>query len=225
MDIKKIYRAWIEVKGESISAYAIPNLVKVPDEEVHLRFKLNEKCGELNAIALGKDFRIDYDSSSIEMLEAKPKSRYGRLKNSQGETDFQIVEEGLSDAIAYYLTDSHEKAGEGVGLEVMPQRDDVTEDDQIAINSEGRIYVSGNVKDKVVKVRTTVVYPRVVVVLPELLVEVRSHLVCLWGDGSIKYVGVKGEIQTGGVISPKNQMRTVKIDLGEVEIETLCDIS
>ncbi|MCC5616534.1 hypothetical protein LC605_15930 [Nostoc sp. CHAB 5836] len=224
MNIKKVYRAWVEVKGEPIAAYAMPHSVKITESEAQLTFKLQPECAEISAIALGKQYRVDYDARSIEMLEAKPKSRSGRLKNSNGQTNFQIVEEELSSAIAYYLTDSNEKSGEGVGLEIMPHRDDVTEDDQIAINSEGRIYVSSNVKDKVVKVRTVVIYKRVVVVLPELLDEVRSHFVCLWGDGDIKYVGVKGKVQTGGVISPKNQMRTVKIDVDEVKVESLCGI-
>ena len=224
MNIKKVYRAWVEVEGQAISAYAMPYSVKVTDSVAQLTFKINNNCAELSAIALGKQYRVDYDAQTVEMLEAKSKSRSGLLKNSTGEANFQIVEEELSSAIAYYLTDSNEKSGEGVGLDIVPHRDDVTEDDQIAINSQGRIYIASNVKDKVVKVRATVIYPRVVVVLPELLNEVRSHLVCLWGDGSIKYVGVRGEVQTGGIISPKNQMRTVKIDVNEIRVEDLCAI-
>ena len=225
MDIKKVYRAWLEVNGNAIAAYAIPKSVKITDSVAQLTFKLNNDCAELNAIAVGKEYRVDYDAQSTEMLEAKPKSRYGRLKNSSGEANVQIVEDELSNCVAYYLTDSNEKAGEGVGLEIVPHPDDVGEDDQIAINAEGKIYVSGNIKDKVVKVRTAVVYPRVVVVLPELLEEVRSHFVVLWGNGQIKYVGVEGKVQTGGAISPKNKMRTVKIDVDEIKVEDLCGTS
>lgn len=221
LDIKKVYRTWVEVHGSPIRAYAIADKVKITETEAHLTFKMDANCGELNAIALGKDYQVDYDCRSVEMLEAKPKSRHGRLKDSRGESDFQVVEEELSNAIAYYLTDSNEKTGEGSGLEIMSHRDDVVDDDQIAINSEGRIYVASNLKDKIVKVKTAVTYPRIVAVLPEDLKSIMAHFVCLWGDDSIKYCGAIGVVQRGGTVSLKNQLRAVRIDIEELRIENL----
>jgi len=221
MEIQKVYRAWIEVKGEPITAYALPNLVKFTEDQLQLTFKANIKCAELSAIALGKDYRVDHDARSVEILECHLKSRSGRLKDSGGESNFQIIESELSSAIAYYLNDSNQKTGEGSGLEIVPHRDDVGEDDQIAINSEGRIYVSKNLKDKVVKVRTAVIYPRIIAVLPESLKEAIAHVVCLWDDNSIRYVQVKGEPQTGKTVSPKNQLRTIKLSIDETKVEVL----
>lgn len=211
----------MEVKGESIAAYAIPTSVKLTDEQLQMMFKLNIDCAELSAIALGRDYRVDRDARSFEMLECHLKSRSGRLKDLGGESNFQIVESELSSAIAYYLNDSNQKTGEGSGLEIVPHRDDVGEDDQIAINSEGRIYVSKNLKDKLVKVKTAVIYPRSITVLPEFLEDVIAHIVCLWEDNSIRYVRVLGEPQTGNAISPKNQLRTIKLRVDETKVEVL----
>lgn len=218
MEVKKVHRAWIEVKGQTINALAIASQVKLSNEELSLTFKLNERCAEINAIAIGKDYRIDDNLRFTEILECTTKTRNGRLKDSRGESDFQIIEEELSQAIAYYLNDSAGKTGEGAGLQIVPHRDDVTDDDQIAINSLGRVYLSGNLKDKTIKVRTAVIYKRVVTVLDEPIKDVRSHLVCTWADDSLKYLQIDGEIQTGVTFAPKNQMRTVKIDVSEIRV-------
>lgn len=219
-EIKKIYRAWIEVKGEAIAAFANPGLVKWGHEQVQMTFRVNDKCAELQAIALGLDYQIDYDFHTTELLECQPKSQNSRLKNSTDDSNFQIVESELSNAIAYYLADANQKTGEGGSLEIVEYREDVVEDDQIAINKEGRIYVSKNLKDKVIKIKTQVIYERIIIVLQKPLLDAVVHIVCLWNDGSIKYIGVNGEIQKGNN-SAKNQLKTVQININEMRLETV----
>jgi hypothetical protein len=123
--------------------------------------------------------------------------------------------------MAYYLVDSAQKTGEGIGLEIVEHPDDVLDDDQIAISPEGRIYVSKNVKDKVVKVRTSIVYPRQVIVMQTPLEQINAHLVYLSKNGNIEYLGIKGELEQNKGVSTKNKLSTVKINITEKKVEDL----
>ncbi|PHJ64933.1 hypothetical protein VF04_03855 [Nostoc linckia z7] len=221
MGIKKIYRAWLEAKQEVIQALAIPHLVKISVDKLQMTFKTENQSSELNAIALGLDYEVQHNIQTIELLQAHPKSQNSRLKNTSGKTNFHLIESELSSAIAYYLVDSNQKSGEGIGLEVVSHPDEVFDDDQIAINSEGRIYISKNVKDKIVKVRTPVIYPRQVIVMQNDLEQIIAHLVCLSETGNVEYLEIKGNLEQNKGVSAKNKLTTIKINIVEKRVEVL----
>lgn len=223
----KVYRAWLEVGGTIIQALALPTTVKLLCGEsdlasnLQMTFRLSPECTELSAIALGKKFEIIDYGSSTELLEAKPSKRIAKLKDSDGNGNFSLRTEDLSNAIAYYLHDSSDKSGEGNQIQIVSSKAEVTEDDQVAINSSGQIYVSQNLSGKTIKVRTTCVIPRFVNVLPDCLGIITAHIVAKCKDDSMKYFGLSGTTFSVGKLSIKNQLITVNLAITDTRVEEL----
>ena len=186
---KRFCKAWIEVKGAVVGALAINDLVRLTNDQLSLTFRADTKNAELSAIAAGLDYVINENIVIKEVLECKPKKRLGILKLS-GSSDFTIHD--LDSAIAWYLEDASNGEKESKGLTIV-KRADLKGEDEIAIATDGRIFVSENVDGKQVKLRADIRLPRQVMHLPGVIKDIKAHLV-YEEKNNVKYLGVIGEI-------------------------------
>lgn len=222
---QKFCRVWIESKNAIVQSYAIPNTVNLSPTELSMTFRVNDKCPELVAIAHGNDYVVAENSVVKEVLTCKPKNRVGRLKTLGGNKDFKIHD--IDSAIAWYLLEESGQSkheAEAKGLEIVV-KSEVKNEDQIAISQDGRIYVSENVNDKLVKIKCEIIIPRQVIHLPFSLSEIKAHLV-YEEDEHIKYTAITGKVKfensKGGGVNLKEK-QTVKMSVDSQDTVILLD--
>lgn len=211
---KQFCRAWLEVKGKVVDAIAVNNSIKLSETELSMTFQGNSQPAELTSIAAGSDFVVEENSIVTEILEAKVKNKVGKLKFS-GSSDFKL--HSIDSAIAWYLVGEGEKESEAKGLEIV-KKSEVKFDDQIAISQDGRIFVSENVNDKLVKIRTDICIPRQVMTMPIPLPEIKAHLIYVEND-AVWYSGIVGKVINSN--SSLKQKKTVVMQISERTIEAV----
>lgn len=211
---KNIYCAWISVDNKPIESLAEKGSIEIDKDNVlSARFQVNENSAELYSVSLGKQFSVIENDTFTEILEAKPTQQLARLKDDAGNSNFEIVKEDLHKAIAYYLIDDSDKPGKGTGLQIVPDKKDVTDSDLIAINSKGQIYVSENVKGKVVKVRCNVLVKRKVITLNNALGPINFHVIAKEIDGTIIVKTYEGQPQKNIGVNGKNRFCPIKLQI------------
>lgn len=186
---KQFCRAWLEVKNKVVEAFAVKDSIQLSETQLSMTFQGNNQPAELSSIAAGSDFIIEENSIVTEILDSKPKNKIGKLKFS-GSSDFKI--HSISNAIAWYIVSESEKDSEAKGLEIV-KKSEVKFDDQIAISQDGRIFVSENVNDKLVKIRTDICIPRQVMTMPIPLPEIKAHLIYV-ENNAVWYSGIVGKV-------------------------------
>lgn len=211
---KQFCRAWLEVKGKVVDAIAVNNSIKLSETELSMTFQGNSQPAELTSIAAGSDFVVEENSIVTEILEAKVKNKVGKLKFS-GSSDFKL--HSIDSAIAWYLVGEGEKESEAKGLEIV-KKSEVKFDDQIAISQDGRIFVSENVNDKLVKIRTDICIPRQVMTMPIPLSEIKAHLIYV-ENNAVWYSGIVGKVINSN--SSLKQKKTVVMQISERTIEAV----
>ena len=211
---KQFCRAWLEVKGKVIDAIAVNNSIKLSETELSMTFQGNSQPAELTSIAAGSDFIIEENSIVTEILETKVKNKVGKLKFS-GSSDFKL--HSIDSAIAWYLVGEGEKESEAKGLEIV-KKSEVKFDDQIAISQDGRIFVSENVNDKLVKIRTDICIPRQVMTMPIPLPEIKAHLIYVEND-AVWYSGIVGKVINSN--SSLKQKKTVVMQISQRTVEAV----
>ena len=211
---KQFCRAWLEVKGKVVDAIALNTSIALSETELSMTFQGNSQPAELTSIAAGSDFVVEENSIITEILETKVKNKVGKLKFSRS-TDFTI--HSLDCAIAWYLVGEGEKESEAKGLEIV-KKSEVKFDDQIAISQDGRIFVSENVNDKLVKIRTEFCIPRQVMTMPIPLPEIKAHLIYVEND-AVWYSGIVGKVINSN--SSLKQKKTVVMQISERTIEAV----
>jgi hypothetical protein len=209
---KQFCRAWLEVKGKVVDAIALNTSIKLSETELSMTFQGNSQPAELTSIAAGSNFVVEENSIVTEILETKVKNKVGKLKFS-GSSDFKI--HSIDSAIAWYLVGEGEKESEAKGLEIV-KKSEVKFDDQIAISQDGRIFVSENVNDKLVKIRTEICIPRQVMTMPIPLPEIKAHLIYVEND-AVWYSGIVGKVINSN--SSLKQKKTVVMQISERTIE------
>ena len=205
---KQFCRAWLEVKGKVVDAIAVNNSIKLSETELSMTFQGNSQPAELTSIAAGSHFVVEENSIVTEILETKVKNKVGKLKFS-GSSDFKI--HSIDSAIAWYLVGEGEKESEAKGLEIV-KKSEVKFDDQIAISQDGRIFVSENVNDKLVKIRTDICIPRQVMTMPIPLPEIKAHLIYVEND-AVWYSGIVGKVVNSN--SSLKQKKTIVVQISE----------
>ena len=211
---KQFCRAWLEVKGKVVDAIAVNNSIKLSETELSMMFQGNSQPAELTSIAAGSDFVVEENSIITEILETKVKNKVGKLKFS-GSSDFKL--HSIDSAIAWYLVGEGEKESEAKGLEIV-KKSEVKFDDQIAISQDGRIFVSENVNDKLVKIRTDICIPRQVMTMPIPLSEIKAHLIYV-ENNAVWYSGIVGKVINSN--SSLKQKKTVVMQISERTIEAV----
>lgn len=212
--VKQFCRAWLEVKGKVVDAFAVNDSIRLSETELSMTFQGNNQPAELTSIAAGSDFVVEENSIITEILETKVKNKIGKLKFS-GSSDFKL--HSISNAIAWYLVGEGEKESEAKGLEIV-KKSEVKFDDQIAISQDGRIFVSENVNDKLVKIRTEICIPRQVMTMPIPLPEIKAHLIYV-ENNAVWYSGIVGKVINSN--SSLKQKKTVVIQISERTIEAM----
>lgn len=211
---KQFCRAWLEIKGKVVDAIAVNNSITLSETELSMTFQGNSQPAELTSIAAGSDFIVEENSIITETLETKVKNKVGKLKFS-GSSDFKL--HSIDSAIAWYLVGEGEKESEAKGLEIV-KKSEVKFDDQIAISQDGRIFVSENVNDKLVKIRTDICIPRQVMTMPIPLPEIKAHLIYVEND-AVWYSGIVGKVINSN--SSLKQKKTVVMQISERTIEAV----
>lgn len=211
---KQFCRAWLEVKGKVVDAIAVNNSITLSETELSMTFQGNSQPAELTSIAAGSDFIVEENSIITETLETKVKNKVGKLKFS-GSSDFKL--HSIDSAIAWYLVGEGEKESEAKGLEIV-KKSEVKFDDQIAISQDGRIFVSENVNDKLVKIRTDICIPRQVMTMPISLPEIKAHLIYVEND-AVWYSGIVGKVINSN--SSLKQKKTIVMQISERTIESV----
>lgn len=211
---KQFCRAWLEVKGKVVDAIAVNNSITLSETELSMTFQGNSQPAELTSIAAGSDFIVEENSIITETLETKVKNKVGKLKFS-GSSDFKL--HSIDSAIAWYLVSEGEKESEAKGLEIV-KKSEVKFDDQIAISQDGRIFVSENVNDKLVKIRTDICIPRQVMTMPIPLLEIKAHLIYVEND-AVWYSGIVGKIINSN--SSLKQKKTVVMQISQRTVEAV----
>jgi hypothetical protein len=211
---KQFCRAWLEVKGKVVDAIALNTSIKLSETELSMTFQGNSQPAELTSIAAGSNFVVEENSIVTEILETKVKNKVGKLKFS-GSSDFKI--HSIDSAIAWYLVGESEKESEAKGLEIV-KKSEVKFDDQIAISQDGRIFVSENVNDKLVKIRTDICIPRQVMTMPIPLPEIKAHLIYVEND-AVWYSGIVGKVINSD--SSLRQKKRVVMQISERIIEAV----
>ena len=211
---KQFCRAWLEVKGKVVDAIALNTSIKLSETELSMTFQGNSQPAELTSIAAGSNFVVEENSIVTEILETKVKNKVGKLKFS-GSSDFKI--HSIDSAIAWYLVGEGEKESEAKGLEIV-KKSEVKFDDQIAISQDGRIFVSENVNDKLVKIRTDICIPRQVMTMPIPLPEIKAHLIYVEND-AVWYSGIVGKVINSD--SSLRQKKRVVMQISERIIEAV----
>lgn len=212
--VKQFCRAWLEVKGKVVDAFAVNDSIRLSETELSMTFQGNNQPAELTSIAAGSDFVVEENSIITEILETKVKNKIGKLKFS-GSSDFKL--HSISNAIAWYLVGEGEKESEAKGLEIV-KKSEVKFDDQIAISQDGRIFVSENVNDKLVKIRTDICILRQVMTMPIPLPEIKAHLIYV-ENNAVWYSGIVGKVINSN--SSLKQKKTVVIQISERTIEAV----
>ena len=212
--VKQFCRAWLEVKGKVVDAFAVNDSIRLSETELSMTFQGNNQPAELTSIAAGSDFVVEENSIITEILETKVKNKIGKLKFS-GSSDFKL--HSISNAIAWYLVGEGEKESEAKGLEIV-KKSEVKFDDQIAISQDGRIFVSENVNDKLVKIRTEICIPRQVMTMPIPLPEIKAHLIYVEND-AVWYSGIVGKVINSN--SSLKQQKKVVMQISERIIEAV----
>jgi hypothetical protein len=211
---KQFCRAWLEVKGKVVDAIALNTSIKLSETELSMTFQGNSQPAELTSIAAGSNFVVEENSIVTEILETKVKNKVGKLKFS-GSSDFKI--HSIDSAIAWYLVGEGEKESEAKGLEIV-KKSEVKFDDQIAISQDGRIFVSENVNDKLVKIRTEICIPRQVMTMPIPLPEIKAHLIYV-ENNAVWYSGIVGKVINSN--SSLKQQKKVVMQISERIIEAV----
>jgi hypothetical protein len=211
---KQFCRAWLEVKGKVVDAIALNTSIKLSETELSMTFQGNSQPAELTSIAAGSNFVVEENSIVTEILETKVKNKVGKLKFS-GSSDFKI--HSIDSAIAWYLVGESEKESEAKGLEIV-KKSEVKFDDQIAISQDGRIFVSENVNDKLVKIRTDICIPRQVMTMPIPLPEIKAHLIYV-ENNAVWYSGIVGKVINSD--SSLRQKKRVVMQISERIIEAV----
>ena len=211
---KQFCRAWLEVKGKVVDAIAVNNSITLSETELSMTFQGNSQPAELTSIAAGSDFIVEENSIITETLETKVKNKVGKLKFS-GSSDFKL--HSIDSAIAWYLVGEGEKESEAKGLEIV-KKSEVKFDDQIAISQDGRIFVSENVNDKLVKIRTDICIPRQVMTMPIPLPEIKAHLIYVEND-AVWYSGIVGKVINSN--SSLKQKKTIVMQISEKTVEAV----
>jgi hypothetical protein len=211
---KQFCRAWLEVKGKVVDAIALNTSIKLSETELSMTFQGNSQPAELTSIAAGSNFVVEENSIVTEILETKVKNKVGKLKFS-GSSDFKI--HSIDSAIAWYLVGEGEKESEAKGLEIV-KKSEVKFDDQIAISQDGRIFVSENVNDKLVKIRTDICIPRQVMTMPIPLPEIKAHLIYV-ENNAVWYSGIVGKVINSD--SSLRQKKRVVMQISERIIEAV----
>ena len=211
---KQFCRAWLEVKGKVVDAIAVNNSITLSETELSMTFQGNSQPAELTSIAAGSDFIVEENSIITETLETKVKNKVGKLKFS-GSSDFKL--HSIDSAIAWYLVGEGEKESEAKGLEIV-KKSEVKFDDQIAISQDGRIFVSENVNDKLVKIRTDICIPRQVMTMPIPLYEITAHLIYVEND-AVWYSGIVGKVINSN--SSLKQKKTVVMQISQRTVEAV----
>lgn len=211
---KQFCRAWLEVKGKVVDAIAVNNSITLSETELSMTFQGNSQPAELTSIAAGSDFIVEENSIITEILETKVKNKVGKLKFS-GSSDFTL--HSIDSAIAWYLVSEGEKESEAKGLEIV-KKSEVKFDDQIAISQDGRIFVSENVNDKLVKIRTDICIPRQVITMPIPLSEIKAHLIYV-ENNAVWYLGIVGKVINSN--SSLKQKKKVVMRISERTIEAI----
>jgi hypothetical protein len=211
---KQFCRAWLEVKGKVVDAIALNTSIKLSETELSMTFQGNSQPAELTSIAAGSNFVVEENSIVTEILETKVKNKVGKLKFS-GSSDFKI--HSIDSAIAWYLVGEGEKESEAKGLEIV-KKSEVKFDDQIAISQDGRIFVSENVNDKLVKIRTDICIPRQVMTMPIPLPEIKAHLIYV-ENNAVWYSGIVGKVINSD--SSLRQQKKVVMQISERIIEAV----
>ena len=211
---KQFCRAWLEVKGKVVDAIAVNNSITLSETELSMTFQGNSQPAELTSIAAGSDFIVEENSIITETLETKVKNKVGKLKFS-GSSDFKL--HSIDSAIAWYLVGEGEKESEAKGLEIV-KKSEVKFDDQIAISQDGRIFVSENVNDKLVKIRTDICIPRQVMTMPIPLLEIKAHLIYVEND-AVWYSGIVGKVINSN--SSLKQKKTVVMQISQRTVEAV----
>ncbi|ATW59278.1 hypothetical protein Cl131_gp010 [Aphanizomenon phage vB_AphaS-CL131] len=211
---KQFCRAWLEVKGKVVDAIAVNNSITLSETELSMTFQGNSQPAELTSIAAGSDFIVEENSIITETLETKVKNKVGKLKFS-GSSDFKL--HSIDSAIAWYLVGEGEKESEAKGLEIV-KKSEVKFDDQIAISQDGRIFVSENVNDKLVKIRTDICIPRQVMTMPIPLPEIKAHLIYIEND-AVWYSGIIGKVINSN--SSLKQKKTIVMQISEKTVEAV----
>ena len=211
---KQFCRAWLEVKGKVVDAIAVNNSITLSETELSMTFQGNSQPAELTSIAAGSDFIVEENSIITETLETKVKNKVGKLKFS-GSSDFKL--HSIDSAIAWYLVGEGEKESEAKGLEIV-KKSEVKFDDQIAISQDGRIFVSENVNDKLVKIRTEICIPRQVMTMPIPLPEIKAHLIYVEND-AVWYSGIVGKVINSN--SSLKQKKTVVMQISQRTVEAV----
>lgn len=212
--VKQFCRAWLEVKGKVVDAFEVNDSIRLSETELSMTFQGNNQPAELTSIAAGSDFVVEENSIITEILETKVKNKIGKLKFS-GSSDFKL--HSISNAIAWYLVGEGEKESEAKGLEIV-KKSEVKFDDQIAISQDGRIFVSENVNDKLVKIRTDICILRQVMTMPIPLPEIKAHLIYV-ENNAVWYSGIVGKVINSN--SSLKQKKTVVIQISERTIEAV----
>jgi hypothetical protein len=211
---KQFCRAWLEVKGKVVDAIALNTSIKLSETELSMTFQGNSQPAELTSIAAGSNFVVEENSIVTEILETKVKNKVGKLKFS-GSSDFKI--HSIDSAIAWYLVGEGEKESEAKGLEIV-KKSEVKFDDQIAISQDGRIFVSENVNDKLVKIRTDICIPRQVMTMPIPLPEIKAHLIYV-ENNAVWYSGIVGKVINSD--SSLRQQKKVVMQISERTVEVV----
>lgn len=202
--MEEIFKAWLEIDGYIIT----PSSTQVSRSHTQTSLGFASGSGELEAVFLGHHFKVNRNVERLTILEITPTGTLGKLNDVTGATNFQVKTEG---AIAWVSTD------DSVSLVNIVSK--ITGDSQLAIQSDGYVSTSSNLRGRKITVRCNVIYEEEAVVLPEIIESLTLHMIGKQGNKfSYSRVLAKPESTNAEQAYPKS---LVLVNLEEPTIEEM----
>lgn len=194
--MKTVFKIWWSIDSPDllIPLFGLPSSVKL-EEGVSIKCRFPEHA-VIGIVRRNKRFLITPKYKSFALLETKIVNNKGDFRGNRQEIEIEAQDPDVSEAIIYYQETKESKA------QMINLVRGIVGFNQIVIGENGIAEASPDLSGLTIKARLPIIYKDALEETNEFFTTASSHLVGLWEDNTIRYLGLyRGQLKSNNTRS------------------------